>query len=300
MCIAINKDAGNLHQTVGLFRSTYSYGEVLADYTHSHVSGIARGFSSFCMGSSELGTLIGRMCYRNVGVHPETYDDMLNEYELLIHSLRGLLSWESIEGVPHRSISSVTDRNRRFIALSNSEMNSILDKIQKKLKCEGSKSIEDKIIELFSHRFKYTFTSERESISVSIPKDVQAEITGEYGLIREGTAEFINGRDFSEVSSMLARAIKSVEATSIPPEIRDFNGEKIKMKVRSPSSVEASQTSSESVWLPKAVENRIKNLCEEKIKQRYIDENFQRYQRREKRKSSDRGKTLSTNLNPVC
>ena len=77
------------------FRSTFTFREIVARYTHSHIhSGIYNYGTEFCTGDSGSG-------------FNGTYNSMLynvptkEQFEHFIHSLTQFLSWESIEGVPY-------------------------------------------------------------------------------------------------------------------------------------------------------------------------------------------------------
>jgi len=82
-------------------RSYYSFPEWFNGYRHSHLSSYQPTefkqtfqMSSFCTGENEMGDLLLLM--------QSKFDE--NKFELFLHTLDGMMKWESIEGVPHCNI----------------------------------------------------------------------------------------------------------------------------------------------------------------------------------------------------
>jgi len=91
-------------------RTTYTYAEVSSDYSHSHLPGthISSGrplpyFNRFCTGSGHINDFIAEI---NAGEVTET-----NLTRLLVQII-GLVSYESIEGTPHRNMRNIFIRTQ--------------------------------------------------------------------------------------------------------------------------------------------------------------------------------------------
>ena len=89
-------------------RLTYSYSDIVSDYTHSHLpSDSSRTFSTFCLGHSNdiFAGLHGNMEIDN-GAHFYAVSPL--ELEGMLIAIQDYLRWESLEGGPHRKMETVT------------------------------------------------------------------------------------------------------------------------------------------------------------------------------------------------
>lgn len=79
-------------------RAMLSDKEYLSDYSHSHLpSNAISHWENFCLGSSDFSMLINTL---RISMTPE-------DWFLLFFSLENYVSWESLEGGPHRTIGTI-------------------------------------------------------------------------------------------------------------------------------------------------------------------------------------------------
>jgi hypothetical protein len=105
---------GNLNVS-GLdgFRTTYGYKEYISNYTHSHlptsksqITNAARNYNinqmvtSFCRGSGHINDFIAEVNCDSDGITEINFTPFMVQ-------ILGLVSWESLEGGPHRKIASI-------------------------------------------------------------------------------------------------------------------------------------------------------------------------------------------------
>jgi hypothetical protein len=82
-------------------RTSLTFAEICTNYTFSHLSGSwnQRGFSDFCLGSTEFNA----MCMDMANEWNPTY------FEIFCQQLPDYLSWESLDGGPYRKIGEITE-----------------------------------------------------------------------------------------------------------------------------------------------------------------------------------------------
>lgn len=98
-------------------RHTFTEAEIDASYTHSHISGAcSTSFGTFCLGSGPLTRF-------NFADYHEPSE---GEAMLFIILLKELVSWESLEGVPYKRISSIGGFSNPF-KFEEQRLKSIID-----------------------------------------------------------------------------------------------------------------------------------------------------------------------------
>lgn len=78
-------------------RTTFTNQEMLATYTHSHLSGICTEFSTFCTGTGPIKMLMLTLA--------SGYNS--NTFKMFLHSLNNYVRWESLTGTPYRYIKNI-------------------------------------------------------------------------------------------------------------------------------------------------------------------------------------------------
>jgi len=93
---------------IGIARSSYSASEIVNGYLFSHVSkdDFDRYSYDFCYGSTDLSKFI-RRCLND--------DSPIKFFHSLLLNYEEYLKWESLEGVPYRTIDSVISNNPKFV-----------------------------------------------------------------------------------------------------------------------------------------------------------------------------------------
>jgi len=97
-----------LYPTMRGTRLTYSFSDIISDYTHSHLpSDSARNFSSFCLGHSNdiFSGINGNLTTYNGATH---FSASEIELEGIMLAIQDYIKWESLEGGPHRKMETVT------------------------------------------------------------------------------------------------------------------------------------------------------------------------------------------------
>jgi len=104
---SINGDTLKVNSPQG-GRTTWTHAEWSSDYSHSHLSGINKSsgalplYSGFCTGSGHINDYIADIC------SGEFSEELVTS---LLVQIMGLASYESIEGTPYRTMSSIYDRS---------------------------------------------------------------------------------------------------------------------------------------------------------------------------------------------
>lgn len=147
--ITIHKDSekGKLYvSSISGCRSTFLLKELESNYTHSHLSNICTAFSDFCLGSSEF-AIIKANC---------AVDNSYENFTLLFLSLKGYLSWESLEGGPYRHISGISGNGNK---ISSSVLENYTNEI-KNLIPENCFDLNSNELKLINNTYLYNFLNE--------------------------------------------------------------------------------------------------------------------------------------------
>lgn len=117
-------------------RTTLTDVEFHAQYSHSHLSRVAQrtfgtnnhDFSAFCVGQGEINnlTMILNSKANNMNLEQATLDE--NVWILFLLHLKGYLSWESLEGGPYITMSSLGDGNGIIPSYSEHTCEIVFDK----------------------------------------------------------------------------------------------------------------------------------------------------------------------------
>lgn len=104
--------SGTITGNFTMGRSTYTVAELMCGYKHSHHRSIEvsedhlRAFNSTCLGSGVLATTMGYMR----GVALEEFDEV--RVMAMFADIDAYVGWESLEGVPHIRMSSISSMDR--------------------------------------------------------------------------------------------------------------------------------------------------------------------------------------------
>lgn len=130
--IVINNNLGLTHKIYDLFvklviyedkistvidgiRSTRTELEVMSNYIHSHLPSRANAFNyeSFCLGQSELNQHLIELSHMNSSSYKEEH------FDILFCLLDNYVRYESLEGVPHIKMSTITSKNTNLPIISD-------------------------------------------------------------------------------------------------------------------------------------------------------------------------------------
>lgn len=96
-------------------RGKISFAEFNSGYAHSHLNGIQRGYSNFCLGGSEIAYAIEELC-----------DDFSADNLDFVFSFFPILaSWESLEGSPYKRIRNIKMNNSSGAFPTNVEISRV-------------------------------------------------------------------------------------------------------------------------------------------------------------------------------
>ena len=149
-------------------KSTYTWGELRANYLHSHINRNDTSFSdSFCFGSTDFDSFISYV--RNPGRNGNSDGLKLDDLIQLFLGMDSYLQWESIEGTPYRHIESIQEVNTSSISIAP-----ITDVIN-----DCYKEVVDKL-ESFNYTIKMVYNDSRIDITNNIEEVVKPILEEKY------------------------------------------------------------------------------------------------------------------------
>jgi len=195
----------NNKETIGISnirgnRSTYKNVEVNCGYVHSHLSMLPdarnNNFGAFCLGSGEINMYLANI---NAG---ETTEDNWYKLWLQVHAL---VSWESLEGVPHKYMKDIrlshssSRRNLRYFNNGSDTIYILLEELKKAIRSEdiivpfiifnNKYKIKDELT-LFKDLLEYT---KNNSSPLSKEKFLAYKLNGDYYAYNEGNKNLLKG-----------------------------------------------------------------------------------------------------------